>query len=62
MGFKHLKGLNKQRVMAAIFLYAWTKKMIFRFHKAGVSWSVENTASSLMWMTDPFMELMSEIP
>ena len=36
--------------------------MILRLHNAGVAWSVENPASSLMWLTDPFMELMSEIP
>jgi hypothetical protein len=62
MGFRHLKGLNKKRVVAAIFLYTWTKKMILRLHNAGVAWSVENPASSLMWVTDPFMELMQEIP
>ena len=62
MGFKHLKGLNKRRVVSANFLYAWTKKMILRLHNAGVAWSVENPASSLMWLTDPFMELMSAIP
>ena len=36
--------------------------MILRLHNAGVAWSVENPASSLMWVTDPFMELMQEIP
>ena len=36
--------------------------MVLRLHNQGISWSVENPASSLMWMTDPFMELFSEIP
>ena len=62
MGFKHLKGINKQRVIAANFLYRWTKKMIVRLERAGAAWSVENPASSLMWLTDPFVELINEIP
>ena len=62
MGFKHLKGINKQRVVAANFLYRWTKKMIVRLERAGAAWSVENPASSLMWLTDPFVELINEIP
>ena len=62
MGFKHLKGINKQRVIAANFLYRWTKKMIVRLERAGAAWSVENPASSLMWLTDPFVELIDEIP
>ena len=62
MGFKNLKGLNKKRVIAANFLYKWTKKMILRLERAGAAWSVENPASSLMWLTDPFVELIDEIP
>jgi hypothetical protein len=62
MGFKNLKGINKQRVIAANFLYRWTKKMIVRLERAGAAWSVENPASSLMWLTDPFAELIDEIP
>ena len=36
--------------------------MILKLHNAGVAWSVENPASSLIWVTDPFMELMQKIP
>ena len=61
MGFKHLKGLNKKRVQAANFLYKWTKDMILRLDRAGIAWSVENPAGSLMWLTDPFVELAEEI-
>ena len=58
MGLKHLRGLNKKRVVVAKFLYKWTR----RLDRAGVVWSVENPASSLMWLTDPFVELVQEIP
>ena len=30
-------------------------------HAQGIGWSVENPASSLMWITTPFVELMNEL-
>ena len=36
--------------------------MILRLHAAGVAWSVENPAGSLMWVTDPFVKLLEQIP
>ena len=62
MGLPGLKGISKDRVTAAKFLYTWTVKMILRLHAAGVAWSVENPASSLMWLTTPFQQLLAEIP
>ena len=62
MGLPHLKGTNRLRVEAANFLYSWTVKIILRLHEAGIAWSVENPASSLMWMTNPFVELLDQIP
>eukprot|EP00435_Cladocopium_sp_Y103_P042438 s2135_g11.t1 len=36
--------------------------MILRLHAVGAAWSVENPAGSLMWLTDPFVELLESIP
>ena len=62
MGFKHLRGTNKQRVATANSLYAWTVRMILLLHSKGIAWSVENPAGSLMWLTDPFVQLMELVP
>ena len=36
--------------------------MILKLSEKGIAWSVENPASSLMWITDPFVQLLEEIP
>ena len=35
--------------------------MILELDARGIGWSVENPASSLMWVTTPFVELMDKL-
>lgn len=61
MGLQGLTFLQKARVSAANFLYKWTCEMILELDARGVGWSVENPASSLMWVTTPFVELLKQL-
>ena len=58
MGMPSLKPIQRERVRLANKLYKLTKKCVAILHARGVGWSVENPASSLMWITTPFVELM----
>ena len=62
MGLPHLTFVQKTRVRKANFLYAWTCKVILILAERNVGWSVENPASSLMWITDPFVHLLKMLP
>ena len=62
MGLQNLSFVQRQRVAKANFLYAWTCKVVMMLSAKGVAWSIENPASSLMWITDPFVELLEAIP
>eukprot|EP00435_Cladocopium_sp_Y103_P050182 s4628_g15.t1 len=62
MGLPHLTFVQKCRVQKANFLYAWTCKMILALDAKSVGWSIENPASSLMWITTPFMDLLTALP
>ena len=62
MGLPNLSFAQRQRVGKANFLYAWTCKVILMLSAKGTAWSVENPASSLMWITDPFLQLLEAIP
>jgi len=62
MGLPNLNFVQRQRVGKANFLYAWTCKVILMLSEKGIAWSVENPASSLMWITDPFLQLLEAIP
>ena len=57
MGLPGLNFIQKTRVRLANLLYQWTVDMIFKLDAKHVAWSVENPASSLMWVTDPFTRL-----
>ena len=61
MGLPGLSHKQQNRVNLANRLYDLTKKFIKQLHSRGVAWSVENPASSLMWVTTPFTELMAEL-
>ena len=62
MGLPDLTFVQHQRVQKANFLYQWTCKLVLVLHEKGVAWSIENPASSLMWITDPFLHLLQCIP
>ena len=59
-----LNFVQQLRVGKLNLLYAWTcKKMILMLsERKGNTWSVENPANSLMWITDPFLRLFEAIP
>ena len=61
MGIPGLKHVQRERVRLANRLYRFTKKFVAILHAQGIGWSVENPASSLMWITTPFVELMNEL-
>ena len=58
MGVKKLTKVQRQRVEAANQLYDITCSLVLLLHERKVGWSVENPASSLMWLTKPFCKLM----
>ena len=57
MGLPGLNFIQKTRVRLANQLYEWTVDMIIKLDAKQVAWSVENPASSLMWVTEPFAKL-----
>ena len=61
MGLPNLKGISKERVRLANKLYAITAKYVLILHDRNIGWSVENPASSLMWVTDEFVRLMQNL-
>ena len=61
MGLGNLSFVNKLRVEKANFLYSWTCKMIEKVQHRNVYWSVENPGGSLMWATDPFVQLQKAV-
>ena len=61
MGKTTLNHVQRLRVHQANVLYAKTWQYIKLLHKNGVGWSVENPATSLMWWTDPFVQLAAEL-
>ena len=62
MGLPGLTFVQNQRVQKANFLYQWTCKVVLSLHARGIAWSIENPASSLMWITEPFVNLLHSIP
>ena len=58
MGVKKLTKVQRQRVEAANQLYDITCSLVLLLHERKVGWSIENPASSLMWLTKPFCKLM----
>ena len=62
MGLPHLNFVQSTRVRKANFLYAWTCKIVLMLDSRGIGWSIENPASSLMWITDPFTDLVQALP
>ena len=61
MGLPGLTFVQQSRVKKANFLYKWTWKVIKMLDAKNIGWSVENPASSLMWITDPFVEMMQQL-
>ena len=61
MGLKFLTKVQRQRVLQANKLYEVTCSLIMYLQARGIAWSVENPASSLLWLTDPFVRLAAEL-
>ena len=61
MGLPGLNFVQQTRVKKANFLYKWTWKLINFLDSKNIGWSVENPASSLMWITDPFVEMVQQL-
>ena len=61
MGLPGLNFVQQARVKKANFLYKWTWKLIKFLDSKNIGWSVENPASSLMWVTDPFVEMVQQL-
>ncbi len=61
MGITQLTSLQRKRVDAANGLYEYTGHWVLQLHQLGVAWSVENPASSLMWVTDPFQRIAKKL-
>ena len=61
MGLPGLTFLQQTRVKKANFLYKWTWKLVKFLDSRNIGWSIENLASSLMWITDPFVEMVQQI-
>ena len=53
--------MQQTRVKKANFLYKWTWKLVKFLDSRNIGWSIENPASSLMWITDPFVEMVQQI-
>ena len=62
VGLPHLSFVQRTRVSKANFLYAWTCKIILIVNARNIGWRVENPASSLLWITDPFVHLLKMLP
>ena len=61
MGPPGLSFVQQTRTKKANFLYKWTWKLIKLLDSKNIGWSVENPASSLMWITDPFVEMVQQL-
>ena len=60
--FSIWEEFKKLRVEAANPLYQWIVEMILQLHARNVDWSIENPASWLLWITDPFLHFQSLVP
>ena len=59
MGLPSVKQWQSKRVSLANSLYRMTCKAVIMLQKRHIGWSIENPASSLMWLTQPFCDLMA---
>ena len=57
MGLSSLRGVAKIKVLAANRLYAFARKVMDLCERKGIPCICENPRRSLMWMTDPFLQL-----
>ena len=57
MGLSSLRGVAKIKVLAANKLYAFARKVMDLCERKGIPFICENPRRSLMWMTDPFLQL-----
>jgi len=57
MGLANLAPLQQQRLDAANLLYEYTCEAVEILDSRNIDWSIENPASSLMWVTRPFRRL-----
>lgn len=60
MGLAHLQGVAKIKVQTANRLYSFTRKVINVCIRKGIPFICENPRRSLMWKTDPFLDLPGE--
>lgn len=58
-GLPHLQGVAKLKVEAANRLYKFTRDVINACIQKGIPFICENPKRSLMWLTDPFLDLDS---
>ena len=61
MGLPKLPFVSRERVTKANKLYWLTWRYIKILDNRGIGWSVENPSGSLMWVTQPFVELMQHL-
>ena len=61
MGLKFLTKVQRQRVNQANKLYEITCALVLHLHSRGIAWSIENPASSLIWLTNPFVRLAATL-
>ena len=52
---------DAKRVQLANSLYQYTVALVLKLHEQGIQWSIENPASSLMWLTKPFRLLQQRL-
>ena len=57
MAFPGVKGLHLIKLRAANKLYSFMRKLILLLDKAGVTWTVENPFTSLLWETSYWQDV-----
>ena len=57
MGLSCLRGVAKIKVLAANKLYAFARKVMDLCDQKGIPFICENPRRSIMWLTDPFVQL-----
>ena len=62
MGLPTLRGLDRDKVIAANFLYAATAEIAMHSIKLNLTVSIENPENSLFWLTDPIQKLLQWHP
>ena len=60
-GLPTLQGKDLERCTTANLLYEKAVEKIMKVHRLGLSWSVENPANSLLWLTSFFQKLQKEL-